>query len=268
MDLFTLLRTCVRRWVVVVPVLILTGAVAWWVSASSVPTYKANASVLVVGPSINGSNPFGELNSAITSTAIAIQRTVSGPATRAELDDLGLYADFEVTASGGGDEPILDVKAEGDSPDQALGTVSGVIDAIDTELTSRQEELKVAPQNLITVQVLASDESASKEQGPVMRSMVLVIALGLALAAAVAVTVDRVLPKDDRSGRGRRRRKKGEPGDGSEDGGGGDAQPPRTRAARRSAKSTAARSVDTEAAPHDSTSTQSGKPEGEVRWPA
>ncbi len=272
MDLFTLLRTCARRWIVVVPVLILTGAVAWWVSASAVPTYKASASVLVVGPSIDGSNPFGQLNSAITSTAIAIQRTVTGPTIRNELSDLGLISDFEVVASGGGDEPILDITAEGDDPDQALDTVSGVIDSIETELATRQKELDVAPENLITVQVLSADEDATKEEGPVMRSMVLVLALGIALAAAAAVTVDRVLPpkddKGDKNGKRGRRKQEGSPDD---------LLPPFSDAASRHQDISPPRSDDAdehddtepeETASAGSTSDQWSKAEDEVRWPA
>lgn len=191
-DIFSLLSTCRRQWFVVLPILCLTGVAAWFATTMATPTYEATASVLVLGPSVDGSNPFGELNNAITSTAIAIQRSVTGEAVAVEIAESGLSSDFDVTPSDRGQEPILDVTARAPDEATALKTVAAVMGAIDHELSNRQKQQAVAEENLITTQVLAMDNKAQIKSGSAFRSALLISVLGIALAAFAAVSAEQV----------------------------------------------------------------------------
>ncbi len=190
MDITTLLTICRKRWRLVTPILLLTILVAWFVSTNATPTYEAQASVLVLGPSVNGSNPFGELNNAITSTAVAIQRSASGEATREKLRELGLSTDYEISPTGRGQDPILDISVRASDEKTALETIQAVLGMIRDDLASRQKQLAVADENLITTQVLASDSEAEVKSGSATRSAIFILVLGTALAASAAVALD------------------------------------------------------------------------------
>lgn len=190
MDFRTLFGTCVRQWKVVLVVGIATTLGGVWSVRSVEPTYTAKASILVVGPSLDGSNPLGELNSSITTTTVALQRALSGPKVRSMLGERGLSTEFSVDVVGRGSEPILDINAESGDPETALKTVAAISDAASSELTRRQDALDVALDRRITTQVLSADNEATREQAAQMRSLILAVLLALGLTVASAVIVD------------------------------------------------------------------------------
>lgn len=147
MDVTAVLRVIVRRWKVVVAVLILTALAAFVVSTRVEPEYQANAVVLLAG-----SQQADDVvaNSQLASPAI-IAEVVQGDAVRSRLDSSVPYT-VEVVGEGS----ILRVTASAPDDDDAIvDTVNEVMGAIESQVDQRQADAGVPAELRVRTQILA-----------------------------------------------------------------------------------------------------------------
>jgi hypothetical protein len=128
-DFIDMLRIVARRWVVVVPVLLI-GALAAAAVASTVPAeYTATGSMLV----IEEDQQTGSLSTPVF--AEAMQDTQA----RAAVTALGGAGRYRVEAGG---EDILRVSSEASSSEEATETVNLVLDQLSPTLDQRKAEIE------------------------------------------------------------------------------------------------------------------------------
>lgn len=143
------LRIMRRLWAWVLAAVVV--AVATGVGAALVvpPTQQSMAQVLFVPsvkqPGVAGpTNPFLSLGGSVAIVASLVQISVSDDQTAQQLMEGGFRADFEVTPNLNENAgPVLIITTEDVSAEMAQRTLSAVVDAVQTDLRSLQDEQSV-----------------------------------------------------------------------------------------------------------------------------
>ncbi len=194
MDLVTFLRVLLRRWDVVLPGLLLTLVTVMAAGTSVDPEYEAEGSVLLLGPSTSTSsqgavavNPYLSFNSSLESSAAIVAESMSSGETVRELADAGATAGYKVSHTQ--KTPILTVSARGPSKELVLYTADLVLQRLQEDLATRQEEAGAPAATLIRSQVL-SPPRAAMHAGNRPRVMTAVGAVGLGTTIMLAFAVE------------------------------------------------------------------------------
>ncbi len=196
MDLVDVLRIALRRWYVVLAILVV-GSVAALVLASSVePTYKVSSeSILISGqtaqdperPATGPTNPYMQFSSSLFTTLSAVTRTVNGDEYRKEL--VGGDASRDYTFGTSQEAPVIITEAESSTPEDALALAQSVQAALSETLSNIQADEEVPPEEQIFMRVLTTSD-ATQEMGSRNRVLVGVFAITLAAAIGGAVLVE------------------------------------------------------------------------------
>ncbi len=195
MDFVAFLRVLLRRWVVVGAGLILTLVVTIAAGGSLGPSYEAEGSVLLLGPSTDFSseegsfptNPYLYINPSVHSTALILAEFMSSDEVAGELADVGATADYEVTSTE--KTPILTIAAQGAREEQVLHTARLVLQRLGDELVAQQQAAGAPAHTLIRSQVL-SPPRASIHTGNKVRVMAVVGILGLGMTFMLVLVVE------------------------------------------------------------------------------
>src|SRR5699024_7492358 len=114
MDMWRLLGAAFRRWYVLVPLLAITGVVAWSISSTIEPEYEDSVAVMPLAPNVvpdkdsTRANPYVEIDT----TAAAMYYVLGSSETRDALEAKGLPSDYEIEVGGG--NPVLQVLVRAD----------------------------------------------------------------------------------------------------------------------------------------------------------
>lgn len=190
MDLWQVLMILLRRWYVVIPVLLLTAYVANQASGRVDPTYNAYASVFVY---VENRAPEG--NPPTEQSAQAASVALDAPKVRQRLADAGLSPQYSVRARSR--NPFMDVSVEAGSPEVALETVRGVVNLIPEEFASRPQiyagrsPLAGQPGGpRLAIEVLAGPAVEDAAYEGRTRLVVVIAAVGLVAAVLLALLTE------------------------------------------------------------------------------
>lgn len=205
MDLVSLLRVALRRWVILVPMLGLTVGCAFVLASSVEPDYEANATVLLIGTSNRTNtadvNPLEDLRPLnITAQALAI--IMSDESVRQDLASGGNVASYAVNVQP--DTPILRISARGGTPAAALGSRDALVDLLRNSLDAQQRSIDAPADTFIRAQTISTSAQARPINAARDRALVGVLALGAIASIAAAVMLDQLL--SHRAGRPKRGR--------------------------------------------------------------
>jgi hypothetical protein len=207
-DLRTLLKIVVRRWIVVVPTIIVAVLVGSQLLGNVKPDYEAKGSLLLLLPTkpgavpeapagtpdstapddISTANPFLDLRASLDRTAAVVSTIMNDNAQKKVITARGGTRDYEVTVDK--DAPILQVSATDKKSSVAIDTVNAVITATRAQITFREAQRQVAPENRVGTDVLAAPTRASALNAAKTRALVAFIALAIAAVLAVALVVE------------------------------------------------------------------------------
>jgi hypothetical protein len=210
MDLVTALRLMARRWMVVVPVLILT-AVAVVVGASKVaPSFQARASVLVLplasestGPT--GANPYSDYGGQRLAVSHLVSLADSASFAREVVgrDEIGT---FELTPQA--DVGLIDIVVTGPSSAETLATMERLIVLLETSLGNLQQEINAPADTWVEMRRLDNPEEAVQLAGSRNRVVVAISAVGVLAAVGAAFAVEGMAGRRDKPERKKRRGKR------------------------------------------------------------
>lgn len=154
MDVLTLARVMLRRWYVVVPVLVVTAAVIVFVGLRQGATMTTDGSMLIAPPDLQSSDAEG---APVSASDVAAPSVLAAVMTDDEIVDRvvdnGGSPRYTVTPTG--EHGLLRVTALGDSEQEATETVSLVLAEIQSVSERRQEEADIASEERIDVTVLS-----------------------------------------------------------------------------------------------------------------
>lgn len=191
MDIGRLGAACVRRWYLLLPLLLLTGLGVVVAGDRVDPEYQSNASILLYEGAADapGPNPYGTpVEAASNITVIA-----TGDTFRSEIRDAGLSTTYEIeeaNARPGRVQPLLAILVRASTPDLATETRDAVIDRMGTELNERQAQFGVPAAARTSLSVLDAPENVSTLTTGPFRAQVVVLVLGVALSFLLVVLLD------------------------------------------------------------------------------
>lgn len=210
MDFWDLTKLLVRRWMIVLPMLLLTGALCVVPVTQVKPDYVAMAFVQLVPPiakqanpgqiTIDQRNPWVGLGLQTLGNAAIVM--VSDQKVVAELKDSGDTGSFTLTMNDR--SPLVTFQVVGKSKEQASDTAKHLVDRFRDSVVSLQTAYGVADPDLITTARLDLGTNVNKSNSKVKRALIAAAGAGLLLTVAVTVGIDALLAR-------RRRRKAAEP---------------------------------------------------------
>lgn len=150
MDILTLLRTILRRWLVVVPIILLTAAAAFSVESGIKPEYRMAGTVLLA--SETGQAPPG-VTSVTVVTAPVLAEILRSAAAVKRMTDAGAVAPYVIEVDP--TTSILRVTATGRDGPPNIRTVEVVLDNLNEELRRLEVTAEVPDRNRATVRVLS-----------------------------------------------------------------------------------------------------------------
>jgi hypothetical protein len=215
-DIWDGLRIVLRRWKVAVPIFLVFLVAAFVGGGMIAGEYKADASVILLGPNqqaagdtLDPNVASNDVNAYLTgcstceTVARATQLALLASPTRSSIAEEGLSTDYSIVVENR--SPIMLISVSDGSGSGATDTLQGIIDRINQELEARQTDVNAPTDQRITANVLAQDEEASTNFGGRSRVRLALMAVGAAAAVAAAFIVEGVIFK--------RKRPEGEDGD-------------------------------------------------------
>jgi hypothetical protein len=221
MDPISLLKTLWRYWRVVLPVVLLTVAAAFYVFTAQ-RTYTAEATYALMAPKVptehdievnpalgkaNSDNPYLRSPDGLLSQVLITKLSVRQVAS--SLEEMGLSGDYAVTpgASGAGIGFILQIQATGTSPSQSMATVDELGRRMSSELYSVQKVNGADDSYLMRAQVVQPADSAQEAYSTRLRSIIVLAVAGVVVLFG-AVSVARSFERRPRGRRVHRSRRK------------------------------------------------------------
>lgn len=194
MDVWRVLSTALRRWYLIVPLLVLSAIAAVTVDVGEVE-YASDGVVLLLPPDAPPieetaavpQNPYASTEVATGS----LKFTVGSSATRESLAQRGLSPDYDIATDDR--SPLFLITVRGDGPEQTIATGEALIELVGQELTRLQTESGVDRQDLITIKVLDEVDSITSSISGRLQGIVALGAVGAALSFLLTILIDDLL---------------------------------------------------------------------------
>ncbi len=202
MDIWRLLSAIIRRWYIIIPLLIATVAAAAtirdWVppeyQASAVITTKivsGQATVQPVSPkatvqALQQANPY----LSPTYTAGVLQYVLSGSKARQDLVAAGLSGNYVIKAIP--NSSFIGINITANDPELAMATGHGVIESARRVLAKRQGAIEASTPR-VSIDVLDDADTVSVSASGQLQSLAAVLAVGGIVSVIATVLVDDLL---------------------------------------------------------------------------
>jgi capsular polysaccharide biosynthesis protein len=195
-DFWDLTKLLARRWMVAVPMLILSVALTWLTFTHVKPNYVATAYVQLVPPVLGATNP-GQatpeqrnpwLGLGLQTIGNAANVTVLDHTFIQQLDAAGFSDTFTSTMDPS--TPLITIEVVGHTKQQARETADLIVKRFTEGVVTLQSALGVSPADSINARRLDLGTNVEKSDSKVKRALVAVAGVGLLMTAAVTVGVD------------------------------------------------------------------------------
>ncbi|WP_380165810.1 hypothetical protein [Jannaschia sp. R86511] len=189
MDFWEVLKVVVRRWVVTVPLVLATGAVAVLLPPTIDPSYSASISAVVITPidNQNPANPFLALGP-VTMAASLAGSGDSGAAVESAVQ-AGVSPTFTVNQQNSR-SPIVTAEVQAATPELAVATAEFVRTALTEQLQAQQDAVSAPPEAQYYLQDLTGPVAPVPVYEGAQRVRFLAIGIGLLLTVVVAMAIE------------------------------------------------------------------------------
>lgn len=196
-----------RRWFVVVPLMVIAMTLSWHVSHPQAVYWTQTNVQFMLPQSDNNPNAYVGATEALVATAgvVAIDLQANGVKSETTSADAPLIGQgvrhgysAKLPNSGGQwafnfDQPVIVLQVVGTSPAEVQNTLAGVMAQIDRSLSSRENAATVDPTNRIRYRANPVDPPISGQAGQVHQALLTSGLLGTAIVIALTLTLDRFL---------------------------------------------------------------------------
>jgi hypothetical protein len=219
MDLLSIVRKIWRYKLVTLPVLLLTLCGAIYVAAVKDPVYEASSSFVLINPPapptaediardpalgrIDSDNPYTRFSDQSVVVEV-LASSITSPSAMRTLEKAGADPRYTVAPASefGYSSPLVQITAQGWTPEAAMRSAKLVTDAVTRELERMQQAEGVNPEYRIRARQLDAPDSAELRASGQLRMLVAVLALGAVLLFVVVSAADALAAL--RAERGRR----------------------------------------------------------------
>lgn len=196
MDIWRLLTAIIRRWYIIIPLLVATAVAAVTVGRWVAPEYTTSAiinitpsraTVQLTADKATVANPY----SVPTYSTGILQYVLSSSAVRQELLAAGLAGSYVVEAVPR--SSFLGINATADDPELAIATARGVIESARRILAERQGAIETPTPRLMSIEVLDDADSVSASVSGQSQALAAVLAVGGIVSVIATVLIDDLL---------------------------------------------------------------------------
>lgn len=196
MDLGEALRALLRRWLILLCGLALTGGVAAWVYTRTPVTYQSSAqALLLLPPNANSpeydSNPFLYLPNGLNVLARVVAVTPTTPQFRREMREAGFTSQYELSVETGGS--MVTFSSEGLDPENVVATRDELMRRFELEIGHVQDDEGAPSRQRAHMRPLAKSDQATPLTGDRLRSIAVAGGTGVVLTLILALSLDRWL---------------------------------------------------------------------------
>jgi hypothetical protein len=203
-DFWDITKLLVRRWMILVPMLVLSGVLAVLAMNRVEPDYIATAYVQLVPPIVGETKP-GETTADQRNPWIGLGLQTIGNAAIVTVTDVSVadklhaagYSD-SYTVTMGDRSPLITFEIVGKSPNQAKQTAEQLVDRFNNSVSSLQTSYGVRQADWITTRRLDLGTNVKESNSKVKRALVAVAGAGVLLTIATTVGVDAWLRRRQR----------------------------------------------------------------------
>lgn len=195
MLVWDLIRTCLKRWYIIVLGFALVGAGGFWVYQNTPVSYEVTGSVVLIPPRdsvLVGDNPYlylGGLEQALGVLSVRMMSSEVMDPLSERFPDTEYTLGKDITTTG----PIMSITIVGSDEIHTLEALTNVIELVPQQMASLQDSLDVPEGSRITTQTLAADvkpEVLTKER---TRMVAMVGAAGLTAVLLFTALFDRMI---------------------------------------------------------------------------
>jgi hypothetical protein len=205
-DLFDVVRSCIRRWYVVLPLLLIVTWYSHNVYNSVKPVYYSNATIGIAPP--NAQVAFGEPGVAIPRNGLLdlaggdlipnlLMLGLRDPSVEGQVVAAGGKADYSArmfpVAAGSPELPLIMIDATDPDPAVASKTVQLVAAQADPVLRTLQQQAGVPDDQMVKPLVAAPASPPVAAMPTRTRSTIAIFAAGVGIAILVGLVVDVLL---------------------------------------------------------------------------
>lgn len=196
MHLTDALTVLLRRWVVVLLGVLLTGGACYAVVKYVEPDYQASGQMLfLLPPEASGvstpTSPFLNFQTGITTAGSLVAGRVTTKDAQRALAEEGADAEYAVALAPEAG-PLLLITTKDKDPAVALKTRDAVMARLEADLAAIQVQARVPERQMITAQISSTSEHAEVLPGSRMRALAGVAGAGMLLTLLLAFGTDRL----------------------------------------------------------------------------
>ncbi|WP_052434380.1 Wzz/FepE/Etk N-terminal domain-containing protein [Streptacidiphilus melanogenes] len=194
MDLAEIARVMRRRWLVLLPGLLLTLALAAGLYLLTPTKYQSQATVELLNSQkatvpFNG-NPFLSTQTSLTGMADSLARNVNSDTSLAELKALGMTGTSEAKIADNAQAPLLWLTITGTGPQSVLKSDQILVDYTGRKLQQFQSDQQVPPAAMIRMTVIVPPQQPAAQLKTKIEYVVLLGLGGLALSLVATFYVE------------------------------------------------------------------------------
>ena len=196
MDIWRLLAAIIRRWYIIIPLLVATTVAAVTVGRWVEPEYQTSAIISIVPgkatvPSTADEAQVTNPYSAQAYTAGVLQYVLSSSDVRQDLLAAGFTGSYVVQAVPRSSFLSIDVTAN--DPEIAIATGRGIIESARRILAERQGAIEAPTTRYVLIDVLDDADSVSASTSGHLQALAAVLAVGVIVSVIVTVLIDDML---------------------------------------------------------------------------
>lgn len=196
-DFWDLTKLLVRRWAIVLPLLILTTGVTALVTTRVEPDFTAMAYVQLIPPVATETTTTGEVTLAERNPWVGLGLETLGNAAIVTISDQRVVEDLKAggfsdsyTLTISDQSPLVTLEIVGKSSQQVRDTSDQLIARFTENIVTLQSAYGVSTADSITVRRLDMGTNVTKSTSKIKRALIAVAGVGLLLTIAITVGID------------------------------------------------------------------------------
>jgi capsular polysaccharide biosynthesis protein len=221
MDLAEVVRVIRARWYVLLPLLLLTAALAVGVDKSIPTKYQATSSITLLssqsataGTSAlpGNNNVFLNFDSSLNDTADFLVRRLGSADAANDLGGRGVTEAYSVVLAAGAQGPFISLSVTGTNREHALTSMNTLIAYTEQELTTVQQQAGIKQADMIRAMVIVPPGPPSPQTKAKTQDVLGVGIGGLVVTFLLTFLVDNIVTSRRRKGRSPRSAAAAQPG--------------------------------------------------------
>jgi capsular polysaccharide biosynthesis protein len=195
MDLWDVVKLIVRRWIVSVPLLLLTAAALVWTASAVQPNYTAEGNILMLPPTTEISTTDGERavnpwdTDSLTGAVITLLRNKA-------LHDQLVAEGYNATWEAGRDVQffsVINIEVTAPTTGEAQAAIQRLSEVVSHEVNAHQQGYELTDGQMVGTVTLGAGENVAIARGNQMRALIVVFFAGAIMTVGLTIGYDALL---------------------------------------------------------------------------